>query len=75
MDSTDLTWLRASGKAYWRSSLGMQTIDLDTYQPRLPTRPEYIDCIRTIHLTPGQERDIDKILQEAREFYAKREQV
>jgi trimethylamine--corrinoid protein Co-methyltransferase len=37
---------------YFSHSSGMQTIDLDTYQPRLPTRSEYIDCIRVLDALP-----------------------
>jgi trimethylamine--corrinoid protein Co-methyltransferase len=38
---------------YFSHSSGMQTIDLDTYQPRLPTRSEYIDCIRVLDALPA----------------------
>lgn len=32
---------------------GMHTIDLDTFEPRPPTRNEYIDCVKVLDALPG----------------------
>lgn len=32
---------------------GMQTIDLETFEPRVPTKTEYIDCIRVMDALPS----------------------
>jgi trimethylamine--corrinoid protein Co-methyltransferase len=37
---------------YFSHSSGMHTIDLDTYEPRVPTKSEYIDCIRVLEALP-----------------------
>ena len=33
---------------YYSHSSGMQTIDIDTFEPRPATKAEYIDCIRVL---------------------------
>lgn len=38
---------------YFSHSSGMQTVDLDTYEPRVPSRSEYIDCIRVLEALPN----------------------
>ncbi|MDI7275145.1 MAG: trimethylamine methyltransferase family protein [Anaerolineae bacterium] len=37
---------------HFSHSSGMQTIDLETVEPRTPTRAEYIDCIRILDALP-----------------------
>lgn len=37
---------------YFSHSSGMQAIDLDTLEPRRPTRQDYIDCIRVLQALP-----------------------
>jgi trimethylamine--corrinoid protein Co-methyltransferase len=37
---------------YYSHSSGMETIDLDTFEPRPPTRSEYIDCVRVLDALP-----------------------
>ncbi len=37
---------------YFSHSSGMQTIDLETFEPRTPTRDEYVDCIRVLDALP-----------------------
>lgn len=37
---------------YYSHSSGMQTIDLDTFEPRQPSRAEYIDCVRVLDALP-----------------------
>ncbi len=37
---------------YFSHSSGMQTIDLDTFEPRPPTLAEYVDCIRVLEALP-----------------------
>jgi trimethylamine:corrinoid methyltransferase-like protein len=37
---------------YFSHSSGMQTINLDTFEPRTPTRDEYVDCIRVLDALP-----------------------
>jgi trimethylamine--corrinoid protein Co-methyltransferase len=32
---------------------GMQTIDLDTFEPRAPTHSEYVDCVRVLDALPS----------------------
>lgn len=44
--------LMGGNTVYFSHSSGMQTIDLDTYEPRTPTRTEYIDCIRVLDALP-----------------------
>ncbi|NUQ36501.1 MAG: trimethylamine methyltransferase family protein [Caldilineales bacterium] len=39
-------------RLYFTHSSGMQSIDLDTLEPRRPTRQEYIDCIRVLQALP-----------------------
>jgi trimethylamine--corrinoid protein Co-methyltransferase len=31
---------------------GMQTVDLDTFEPRTPTKAEYVDCVRVLDALP-----------------------
>jgi trimethylamine--corrinoid protein Co-methyltransferase len=31
---------------------GMQTVDLDTFEPRAPTKSDYIDCVRVLDALP-----------------------
>lgn len=33
---------------YFKQAAGMQTIDLDTYEPRTPTKAEYVDYVRVL---------------------------
>lgn len=35
-------------KLHFSHGSGMQTIDLDTFEPRRPTRSEYADCVRVL---------------------------
>jgi len=37
---------------YFTHSSGMQTIDLDTFETRVPTRAEYVDCVRVLDALP-----------------------
>ena len=37
---------------YYSHSSGMETIDLATFEPRPPTRTEYIDCVRVLEALP-----------------------
>jgi trimethylamine--corrinoid protein Co-methyltransferase len=33
---------------YFTHSAGMQTVDLDTYEPRDPTKSEYVECVKVL---------------------------
>ncbi|MFN8453238.1 MAG: trimethylamine methyltransferase family protein [Anaerolineae bacterium] len=37
---------------YFSHSSGMETIDPDTFEPRPPTRAEYVDCVRVLDALP-----------------------
>jgi len=37
---------------YFTHSAGMQTVDLDTYEPRDPTAREYVDCVKVLDALP-----------------------
>lgn len=37
---------------YFSHSSGMHTIDLETFEPRMPTRAEYVDCLRVLDALP-----------------------
>lgn len=37
---------------YFTHSAGMQTVDLDTYEPRDATKSEYADCVRVLDALP-----------------------
>jgi trimethylamine---corrinoid protein Co-methyltransferase len=37
---------------YYSHSSGMETIDLDTFEPRKPTKTDYIDCLRVLDWLP-----------------------
>lgn len=37
---------------YYSHTSGMETIDLDSFEPRQPTRAEYIDCVRVLDALP-----------------------
>lgn len=37
---------------YYSHSSGMETIDLDSFEPRQPTKEEYIDCVRVLDALP-----------------------
>ena len=37
---------------YFTHSAGMQTVDLDTYEPRDPTASEYVDCVKVLDALP-----------------------
>lgn len=37
---------------YFSHSSGMETIDLATFEPRQPSRAEYIDCVRVLNALP-----------------------
>lgn len=38
---------------YFKSSAGMQTIDLDTYELRTPTKADYIDMVKVLDALPN----------------------
>ena len=40
--------LMGGDRLYYSHSSGMQTIDLDTLEPRRPSRSDYVDCIRVL---------------------------
>jgi trimethylamine---corrinoid protein Co-methyltransferase len=44
--------LLGGDRLYFSHSSGMQTVDLDTLEPRRPTRRDYIDCIRVLQALP-----------------------
>ena len=44
--------LYGGNTVYFSHSSGMQTIDLDTYEPRVPTKSEYIACVRVLDALP-----------------------
>ncbi|MCU0507074.1 MAG: trimethylamine methyltransferase family protein [Anaerolineae bacterium] len=44
--------LLGGDRLYFSHSSGMQTVDLDTLEPRRPTRQDYIDCIRVLQALP-----------------------
>jgi trimethylamine--corrinoid protein Co-methyltransferase len=37
---------------HYSHTSGMQTVDLDTYEPRPPTKSEYIDCVKVLDALP-----------------------
>lgn len=44
--------LLGGDRLYFSHSSGMQTIDLDTLEPRRATRRDYIDCVRVLQALP-----------------------
>lgn len=44
--------LLGSDRLYFSHSSGMQTIDIDTLEPRRATRQDYIDCVRVLQALP-----------------------
>jgi trimethylamine--corrinoid protein Co-methyltransferase len=39
-------------RLHFSHSSGMHTIDLDSFQPRTPSRAEYVDCVRVLDALP-----------------------
>jgi trimethylamine---corrinoid protein Co-methyltransferase len=38
---------------YYTHSAGMQTVNLDTYEPRDPSKSEYVDCVKILDALPN----------------------
>jgi len=45
--------LLGGDRLYFTHSAGMQTVDLDTYEPRDPTEGEYVDCVKVLDALPN----------------------
>lgn len=44
--------LLGGDRLYYTHSSGMQTIDIETLEPKRPTRRDYVDCIRVLQALP-----------------------
>jgi trimethylamine---corrinoid protein Co-methyltransferase len=44
--------LMASNTVYFSNSAGMETVDLETFEPRPPTKAEFADCVRVMDYLP-----------------------